>query len=300
MTQEQEIKIHELYELGKNDAEIARSINMSSESIRHWRLKNNKDSNFRYKDACKINVDILNKLVLEGKTDKEISIILNVSETGVYGSRKRNNILRESYSENKSIFINQFQKELLIGTLLGDSSLRKEGKNPSFSCEHGISQKDYAFHKYKQLISLGAKYKESTRKTRDVRTNKYYKSSIIRLPANPEFIDIYNTLYINNTKQITKELLKDFSEVSLAYMFMDDGYYNSNGGISICTNCFTKEELNLFINFLYDKFSLKFSIQKRNTIYLSVSQYSKFVSLVFPYLLESMYYKIGLQKISVS
>ena len=300
MTKEQEIKIHELYELGKNDVEIANVINMSSESVRHWRLKNNKDSNFRYKDSCKINVNTLKELVLEGKTDKEIATILNVSEIGVYGSRKRNNIQRESYSENVKIPFNKFQKELLIGTLLGDSSLRKIGKNPNFSCEHSIAQKDYALHKYKHLISLNATYKEYKRKTVDKRNNKYYESAIVRLPANPAFKELYDKLYINNVKKITPELLKDFTEISLAYMFMDDGNFNSSGGISISTNCFTIEELKLLIDFFETKFSLKFTIHKKRIIYLNKSQYSKFVSLIFPYLIESMYYKIGLLKISVS
>jgi len=50
----------------------------------------------------------------------------------------RNNISRPSFAISKLVEATQHQREILIGTLLGDSSLRKESINPGFKCAHGL------------------------------------------------------------------------------------------------------------------------------------------------------------------
>jgi transposase len=295
MTAEIEMIVNDLYNQGKNDAEIARVIKMCTETVRGWRLKNGYPKNFNYSDRKKVLKTDIEPLVNKGLNDIEIAKILGVSTSTIYHWRKFEHIERESFSEAKSSKLSQYQLEVMVGTLLGDSSLRKEFKNPKFSCEHGYAQKDYAFHKYEVFKSLGASYRESTRSTIDSRTGIYYKSAIVSCPANPEFLPLYNHLY-KDKKVITLEFLKNFTAVSLAYLFMDDGC-KSNGTVAICTNCFTISELELFVNFLKTKFNLHFNIHKNNTIYLQTRDFKLFVSIVFPHLLESFYYKINITKL---
>lgn len=285
--------IQDLYNKGKNDVYISNKIKCSPETIRQWRIKNKLDTNFKYQDFRKIDIEVLKNLVKQNKKDSEIAKILNVSKDGIYSARIKNNILRPSFNISKGIKVNKFQKHLLIGTLLGDGSLTLNNDciNPKFSCEHGIKQKDYCEYKFEYLKNLNMKIKHNKRKTIDTRTGIYYESYRIESLNNPYYLEIYNNLYLNKKKQINNKLLQDFNEVSLAFLFMDDGY-KTGKSISIATQCFTKEELKLFINFLYNKFNLTFNIHNNNTIYLLKKDITKFIALILPYLHESMYYKI--------
>jgi DNA-binding CsgD family transcriptional regulator len=289
-------KSQTLYDLGKNDAEIARELNCNSETIRQWRIKNDYPKNFKYSNLHKINVEILKELVENGFKDSEIANMLKVSVDGVYASRLRNNIQREPFNIAKNIEATERQRAVLIGCLLGDGSLLK-GKNsinPRFKCEHGVKQKEYCFYKYEILKSLNMNFKYCKRSIPDKRNGIFYESYYIESLANPYYLEIYNNLYFNKTKKITEYILKDFNEESLAIMFMDDGC-KINKTISIATNCFSKEELILFTSFLKFKFNLNFTITKTNTIYLKTEDLKIFIAITFPYLHESMYYKIGLQ-----
>jgi len=64
--------------------------------------------------------------VNNGYRDNEIAEMLNASMDGIYSSRMRNNICRESYSENKAIKLTEFQKKLLLVFYSGtDQHLKK-------------------------------------------------------------------------------------------------------------------------------------------------------------------------------
>ena len=176
---------------------------------------------------------------------------------------------------NKPIKLTQRQLSILTGTLLGDGSLRKPNINPNFSCEHGIKQLEYCKWKYEELKSLNANFSIHKRKTIDKRNGKLYESTVCRIPANSEFLSLYENLYINGTKQITKKFLENFDELSLAVMFMDDGY-KVGKTIGIATNCFSLEELITLKEFLFKKFCLNFTIRNNKTLYLPTIQYPYF------------------------
>lgn len=51
------------------------------------------------------------------------------------------------------MFLTKKEKDVVIGSLLGDGSMRMMGRNtnPIFSVSHGHHQKEYLFWKYRQL-----------------------------------------------------------------------------------------------------------------------------------------------------
>lgn len=241
----------------------------------------------------KINVEKLEELVRKGLKDHEIATIMKCSPIGVYSSRKRNNIQRNNYTIAKGIKPSSEQINLIVGTLLGDSNMRidKACINPRFTCEHGISQLEYCKWKFKKLESLNAKFKDSIiRKTPDKRTGKLYKSCKVFIGNNPEFTFIYNMFYKNNKKVISKEIYSYFNELSLAVMFMDDGYKHSHS-IGISTDCFTVDELNDFIDFIFNKYKIRFTIHGRNKLYLPARFLTKFKEIVLPFIHPTMMYK---------
>lgn len=284
-------KLKDLHKEGKNDSEIAKCLNEKRQTIQWQRKKLGLKSNFSYKSFRKMNYDEVEKLIKKNKTDKEIADIFGVKQISVYGFRTRYNIERDNLSINKSIFITDKQLSILTGTLLGDSSLRLSSINPYFSCEHGIKQYEYNKWKHEELLSLESKFKTYKRKTIDLRTNIFYESNLCRTPANPEFLQLYHNLYHNNKKVITEEFLKNFNELSLAVLYMDDGSRNANI-IKIYTNCFSNKDLEIFTKFLKDKFSLEFKIYKDHSLCLPAKQYQVFEDIVKPYIHKSMLYKL--------
>lgn len=291
-------RLVELHKEGKTDAEIASIMNVSRQLVQFHRNKLGLSSNFSYLSFRKMNYAEAEKLVKEGKTDREIAELLGVKEISVYFFRRRNNIQRDNLLINKAIEMTDRQRSIILGSLLGDASLRKTNINPIFTCEHGIKQLEYCKWKAKELESLGAKFSISKRKTIDKRTGLYYESAVCRLPANPVLLPIYNNLYKNGKKTITSEYLESFNELSLAVMFMDDGSFNGSS-INIATNCFEEDELLLLSGFFKDRFNLTFHINSNHSIYLLKRDFEHFKKLVLPYMRQELLYKLSLNHVNL-
>lgn len=189
--------------------------------------------------------------------------------------------------------LTQDQKEILCGTLLGDSSLQyasKSSKTPMFMCDHGPQQKEYS-----ELLAEQLNGKCVTRYRFDKRTQKTYTSHTVSTVSRPEYKEMYNRLYIDGKKCITKDFLKDFTSKSLAYLYMDDGYTIHNT-MWICTDSYDEESCDNLIEYCYEKFHIKFTKNKRGNSWrlrLCFDDRQKFIDLISPYVIESLKYKLN-------
>jgi len=121
---------------------------------------------------------------------------------------------------------------------------------------------------------------------------KNYQSMVTYLPTHPILTELYHKLYFDGKKELRKEFLKDFGDASLATLFMDDGF-KYNNGYAICTNCFDTESLLEFKNLLYYKFGIESNYNARKVTYiLDKESRDKFKSLIEPYIIPSMKYKL--------
>src|SRR6266702_2372860 len=82
---------------------------------------------------------------------------------------------------------------------------------------------------------------------------------------------------------------------------MDDGSRKGKGA-SIATNCFTLEEVNFLCKVLKSKYNIiatsnKCGKNKGHIIYIHSNSMKLFISIVKPYLLHSLYYKLVFIKI---
>lgn len=242
-------------------------------------------------------IDYYNK----GLNDYEIARAMNISDSTTFRWRKSMNLpplYTKKLSRSKPIEISDEQYEILCGTLLGDSTLEFYPnigqRSPRLKCEHGMQQKEYIEHLNAKLSSLGTSIKENHRV--DKRNNKHYISYTLRSLANPNFLSLHSILYNNGKKIISKQLLSYFTIKSLAYLYMDDGYYHQDTAL-ICTDCFSEEDLNIMSNFIKEKFDLSFSVvchgkNHGKRLRLLHKDYKKFCDLVSPYIIESLRYKI--------
>ena len=281
------IKLKELYNQGKNDNEIAKELNCRSSAIQAYRKKNNLSSNFNYK--CKIEnlLEDIKELKKQGLGNRKISELLNIPRTSLMYLFRKHNLENIKYIP-KYANLNYFQKSALIGSLLGDSSISKKY---ILNIGHGLKQEEYYKHKI-QLFSPNIKFLEYRREKIDKRTNNLYMSLQAYSNKYEDIVNLKELLYINGKKEITKEILKDFNEISLAYLYMDDGNYEKYGAkIALCN--FSNNSLILFQNFLKNKWNIDTSIHKDKTVYIKANSKKIFIQLISSYIIPSMLYKIN-------
>ena len=285
--------IKRLYEQGKMDSEISKELGIKTQTVQYFRTKNNMPTKFTYSKISKINKEEFEKLFYKGLSDYAIAKELNMSPNGIYSHRMRHNYHRQDLRYNPKIELSEFQKKVLLGTLLGDSSLRmdKYHKSPTISCAHGIKQKEYCEYKTEIFKNLGAHCKYHKRHIADKRNNKLYEDYTMYVPANSKLKDWYTSFYVSNKKIIPFDLFDNFTEVSLAFMYMDDGF-KINNSYSLSTNCFTYEQLFQFKEFLLKKFGIDTSIHKGNILYIKMNSRNLFTQLISPYFCECMKYKL--------
>lgn len=289
LTQEIKSKLVALYNEDKMDSEIAKELNVSRGTVQYWRNRLELKTKFQYSKIAKIDNVEFEKLFYAGKSDAEIAKELGMSYDGIHSHRIRHGYIRENRKYGKAIPLTKFQEEVLVGTILGDASLIKRETNAYMSCAHCLEKQEYTKYKAKIFESLHCTVFYTSQK--DKRTNKTYSRCVLRLPANPELNKYYEMLY-KPKKVISKEILEKFTQVSLAFLFMDDGC-GAEKNYTLATNCFKREELEMFQTFLLEKFNLHTTIRKDNTMYVKHRSLDLFTSLVEPYICDCMRYKLN-------
>lgn len=217
----------------------------------------------------KYNEEEILKLHNLGLTDREISEKLGYNKNPF--AKKRARMGLKPNKPKETIELLQEEKEILCGTLLGDSTVRyvhDKCKYPNLTFSHSIQQKEYFNYKTEKLYRLCSSAKEY----------KYSKKSLSKNDTFLQFtgknmkclVEIRDIFYKDGIKIIPIEYLKNnFSELSIYYLMMDDGSYDiSNNSYILNTQCFDKENLIEFINLLSNKFNLDFSIKSDNSLYL--------------------------------
>lgn len=198
--------------------------------------------------------------------------------------------------------LSQLQKNLILGTLLGEGSLQTlNGNTWRYRAIHKAAHEAYIFHKYeilKDYCQTPPKYSSFL----DSRT----KSTYSRFTFQTLVVDdlrYYGKLFYKQQadlswkKEIPKNIAKLLTEQALAYWYMDDGalkWRGKSNAVRLCTDSFSPFEIRLLKSLLEEKFLLKVSIQKKDNIErlcILEESYPKLKELILPYLIPSMYYK---------
>lgn len=290
ITPEKEKLIIELYNQGKTDTEIAKLTGIKACTVAYYRKSHNLLTKFTYDKINKISKTNFKELFEAGLSDYAIAKAIGMSSEGVYSHRMRHGFLRKSLSEAKYQSLSSHQKQVLLGIMLGDGSMRLF-KNPKFTTTHCSAQKEYSEHIAEVFRNLGGKCTHSKRNTPDCRTGIRYESYTVSVSTNPAYLSYYNSLYKQGKKHIPIDLLDEFTEVSLAYMFMDDGF-KTPCSYALSTNCFNIEELQQFQEFLKNKFNLETSLHKDHVLYIKACSRDTFTELVSPYIIPCLQYKL--------
>ena len=193
---------------------------------------------------------------------------------------------------------------IIIGSLLGDGHLEKraQGLGTRIKFEQSSDNVEYLmwFHNY--LSERGycntnkPKLKERIRKNGTV----YYHYSInsFTFSSLNWMHDMFYRKIENKYIKIIPDNIEQFlTPISLAIWYMDDGSKLGKGA-KIATNCFTKIELLNLCQILKNKFNITVTvhsggINKGYTLYIWASSMATFSHIIKPYVLPSLYYKLG-------
>ena len=180
--------------------------------------------------------------------------------------------------------LDERQKAIVIGTLLGDGCLETNGRYVRLRTDHSGRQKKYVFWKFQEMHDLTSG-KPRLVKYYDKRTRKIYRHWRFDTMSIEEFVSFKNLFYTNGKKQIPlniRELL--IEPLSIAVWFVDDGYKRKDcKGAYFNTQAYSKQGQRLLQETLKQNFRIKTRIhwaRGRPKIYIPSNEFDAFQNLI--------------------
>lgn len=201
------------------------------------------------------------------------------------------------------------QREVLIGTLLGDASMSLRNGKPHYSVkfEQKVDKQSYIDHLYEIFEPFVGgpprpRYFISTIALPDQKLEPKIKSYWFRTYEHNSLIFYYNYFYkIKNGKKVKivpKTIHKFLTARALSYWFMDDGTFNWNcnkKSYLFSTQGFEKFECKRLCDALKLNFNICAAVHKDKDkwrIYILAESSELFKHIIQPYMHSDFYYKL--------
>lgn len=191
------------------------------------------------------------------------------------------------------------QEQILIGSILGDGCIEKNGNHYRVKFGHSLAQKEYLIWKQNRLKDFCTS-KITCFDVLDSRTEKYYSHVRFNTKSIKVFDKYYQMFYLNKRKSVPEnisDLLK--SPIALAVWYLDDGAKRTDcNALRIHTNCYRKGEQEVLINMLQKNFGIIAKLHKVHNeeyvIYIPSEESKRFCEIIEPIVDEipSMRYKL--------
>jgi len=232
------------------------------------------------------------------RTNRELKLFSQIHDVYNTSSRKLYKLVKtwnQEIQTNPKLLISDEEHDLIIGSLMGDASIRQREKNSCFRVAHSVKQKEYI--EWKLNIIKDFRISEYTERSRIVNKRKV-DMIYLSTKTHPIFNYYRRLFYAAGRKNITKEILEQLNPRSLAIWACDDGSYeNKQGYIILCTNSYTLEEHKLMKEFFKERFDLDPTIGFRDGKYYYLrfkqNDTKKLIKIIKPFIPKSMLYKIG-------
>jgi len=158
-------------------------------------------------------------------------------------------------------FLSKRCKEIILGSLLGDGSLKihQQYKNARFSFRHSVKQKEYFFWKLQQLKEISGEKCWWIQNKNELGGDKFRYQSL----ALESLTSLYELTHKRQKFHIRRKWLNMLTPLSLAIWWLDDGSLTTNGRRGVlCTDSFPYEEQKLLARYLYKVWGIKVAIGK--------------------------------------
>ena len=194
-------------------------------------------------------------------------------------------VVETHFAKNaRTISLTSYQRQLVIGSLLGDGTLMPTTAGFCFRVHHGIHQSVYVDWKFKAL-------EQYVRSAPRICGNGYY----FRTVTHPEFSNLRELFYPKGLKTAPLRLLEEhLNELGLAIWIMDDGASDGKQ-LRINSQSFSVMENEGLIGLLRAKFALDANLntdKRRTRLRFTAASMNRLLSLVRPHFLPSMLYKL--------
>ena len=192
--------------------------------------------------------------------------------------------------------MNEEQRSVMVGTLLGDGCLETQNRGRTYrlKIEHSIKQKGYTEWLYQVFQSW---VNDVPKEKRKLVKGKTYTNYYFQTRSVGDF-RFYGQIFYdqNRRKSIPQFIAKLLTPLALAVWFMDDGSAKSkqHKALILNTQCFSKRELKVLIDALDQKFDVEAKIRaQKEGFQLIIPRPEGFIELIKPYLREEFHYKLG-------
>lgn len=220
-----------------------------------------------------------------------------------------------------TILLNTEQKDLLIGTLLGDGHLatKTNGSTWVYRAKQGEKQKDYLFHKFQILQSLCRE--KPPRRTLEFKKGYdktyvcwyfYTKTMTDNVCFGQKFYSLNETTQ-RWVKDVPQDIETYLSPRAIAYWFMDDGTLNKKwrdyktrmpayyfDSLIFCTNSFSLAGVMRLQKVFKQLYDLNVTIQRKSSKSVTPQYLLRFSNkealrlkvIIKPFVIPSMSYKL--------
>lgn len=199
----------------------------------------------------------------------------------------------------------------VVDLTIGDGTIGWTNGSWKFKYTHTEPQRAYALHKKELLESVGFKPKlieypsKSSYRPGDTQIEIYF--------YHRGLAEVRKLLYPNGKKELSPQILQILDAQTLAYWYMDDGCvdtYNKTKSrdywyvyerrvarsYKLATNCFSEDTHAAIFQWLKDVFDIHGTLSNTrsgpNVIISRISSKDRFLSVIKPYIIPSMNYKI--------
>jgi hypothetical protein len=188
-------------------------------------------------------------------------------------------------------------EEIILGTVLGDGCLERNGSNVRLRIDHSASQKalvDWKYRELRELEPLTPRFVERRDKRTGVKHVNYRFTTRTTHALNGYHAYFYGSRRKKGIPDSMNDLL--ISPLSLAVWYMDDGGRRSDCRSGyLNTNAYSKTDVETLKGCLAANFGIMsrthFAAGKPR-IYIPVSHFNKFCDLIRPHVISEMGYKL--------
>ena len=190
---------------------------------------------------------------------------------------------------------------VLIGSLLGDGSMEKDGNGSRFVFYQKGEHIEYVLWLHQKLLEHGYCKENIPQIQSRLIQGKLVYYCRFRSFTFSSFNWIHEGFYPKNNKVIPNWIEEYLSPIALAIWIMDDGGWIKDRGIKLSTNCFTLSDVKKLVSILENKYKLNLAIHSTGAvnqynIYIPKSNLPVLIPLISPYLHPYFLYKLGLVK----
>ena len=197
--------------------------------------------------------------------------------------------------------LNTSQKEIVIGTMLGDGHLETQnsGRTYRLKIEHSLKQKEYVDWLHKHF----ADFVETPPRSRVRNVDFGQKGKGVYELYGFQTLSIGSwrfyaqQFYVKGKKVVPRQIKRWLTPLALAVWFMDDGSIKSKAHRTMLLNTqgFLFTDIQRLLLALRERYKMETSIRKQvegNQLYVVSGSAGKFFSVIAPHIIPSMRYKL--------